>query len=68
MSDEDGTLHRIGIVVHGGRPAAVRAAAVVRRWCEDHDVAWADIDVWDDDAPRRSAQDESSAPGTSTCS
>ena len=27
MSEEDGTLHRVGIVVHGGRPAAVEAAA-----------------------------------------
>lgn len=63
MSDEDGTLHRIGIVEHGGRPAAVRAAAVVRRWCEEHDVTWANIDVWDDDAPRRSAQDESERAG-----
>ena len=36
---------------------------MVRRWCEAHDVAWADIDVWDDDAPRRSAQDESERAG-----
>ncbi len=63
MSEQDGTLHRVGIVVHGGRPAAVEAAARARIWCQEHDVAWADIDVWDDDAPRRSAHEEAERAG-----
>jgi NAD+ kinase len=63
MTDGEGTLHRVGIVEHGGRPAAVKAAEEVRRWCDDHDVAWADIDVWDDDAPRRSAHEEAERAG-----
>jgi NAD+ kinase len=63
VSDEDGTLHRIGIIEHGGRPAAIKAAAVVRQWCEAHDVDWVNIDVWDDDAPRRSADDEAERAG-----
>src|SRR3954470_19720852 len=63
MSDGDGTLHRVGIVEHGGRPAAVKAAEVVRHWCDEHDVTWADIDVWDDDAPRRSAHEEAARAG-----
>jgi NAD+ kinase len=63
MTDGEGTLHRVGIVEHGGRPAAVKAAEEVRRWCDDHDVAWADIDVWGDDAPRRSAHEEAERAG-----
>ncbi len=63
MSDGDGTLHRVGIVEHGGRPVAVEAAARVRRWCDEHDVAWANIDVWDDDAPRRGAHEEAERAG-----
>ena len=63
MTDGDGTLHRVGIVEHGGRPAAVKAAEEVRRWCDDHCVSWADIDVWDDDAPRRSAHEEAERAG-----
>src|SRR3954471_12397420 len=63
MTDGDGILHRIGIVEHGGRAGAVRAAEGVRRWCEDPGVTWADIDVWDDDAPRRSAHEEAERAG-----
>src|SRR3954470_216460 len=63
MNDGDGSLHRVGIVEHGGRPAAVKAAEVVRGWCDEHDVSWADIDVWDDDAPRRSAHEEAERAG-----
>jgi NAD+ kinase len=63
MTDGEGSLHRVGVVVHGGRPAAVKAADKVRRWCDDHGVAWADIDVWDDDAPRRSAHEEAERAG-----
>jgi NAD+ kinase len=63
VSDQDGILQRIGIVVHGGRPVAVEAATRVRIWCEQHDVAWADIDVWDLDAPRRGAEEEAERAG-----
>jgi len=63
VSDEEGILHRVGIVVHGGRPVAVEAAARVRIWCEEHDVTWADIDVWDPDAPRRGAHEEAERAG-----
>ena len=63
MSDGDGTLGRVGIVVHGGRRAAVEAARYVRHWCEDHGVAWVDIDVWDPDAKRRSSHEEAERAG-----
>ena len=63
MTDADGTLRRVGIVEHGGRPAAIEAAEHVRRWCDEHDVAWADIDVWDTDAPRRSSHEEAERAG-----
>lgn len=59
----DGVLQRIGLVVHGGRRRAVEAAEVVRGWCTEHGVAWVDIDVWDDDAPRRSAHEEAARAG-----
>ena len=63
MTDADGTLRRVGIVEHGGRPAAIQAAEHVRRWCDEHGVPWADIDVWDADAPRRSAHDDEKVRG-----
>jgi NAD+ kinase len=59
-------VNRIGLVVHGGRPAAVEAAGVVRAWCELHTVGCTDIDVWrdgDGDGRRRSALDEVDAAG-----
>ncbi|MGZ4611835.1 MAG: NAD(+)/NADH kinase [Kineosporiaceae bacterium] len=63
MSDGDGALGRVGIVVHGGRRAAVETAGNVRHWCEDHGVAWVDIDVWDPDAKRRSSHEEAERAG-----
>jgi NAD+ kinase len=59
-----GSLRRIGLVVHGGRPRAVAAAEVVRRWCTDHGTEWVEIDVWADQAPRRSASDEAARAGS----
>jgi NAD+ kinase len=56
------TAHRLGLVVHGGRPEAVEAARVVRTWCAEHDVACTDIDVWHEGG-RRNAQDEVAAAG-----
>ena len=58
-----GRLRHIGLVVHGGRERALTAADVVRRWCGRHDVTWVDLDVWDDEAPRRSARDEARRAG-----
>ena len=40
------SIERIGLVTHGGKEAAVSTAEDVRRWAVDHDVTWADIDVW----------------------
>jgi NAD+ kinase len=58
-------ISRIGLVVHGGRPSAVAAAAQVREWAGDRCTSGCvDIDVWDDPArPRRTAKDEAAAAG-----
>ncbi|HSP36730.1 MAG TPA: NAD(+)/NADH kinase [Frankiaceae bacterium] len=59
------TIRRIGLVVHGGKPAAKKAAEVVRRWAAEHDVGTADVDVWEDldGRPRRSASEEAEGAG-----
>jgi len=57
------SVQRLGLVVHQGRPAARVAAEVVRAWCTDHDVSCVDIDVWDEDRPRRGGQEEAAAAG-----
>jgi NAD+ kinase len=56
---------RIGLVVHSGKPEAVRAAEQVRRWAHDHDVACRDIDVWDpaDGGTRHDARHEAERAG-----
>jgi NAD+ kinase len=59
-------ISRIGLVVHGGRPEAVAAAAQVRAWARDRCAAGCvDIDVWSDDPakPRRTAKDEAAVAG-----
>jgi NAD+ kinase len=59
-------IRRIGLVVHGGRPAAVAAAGRVRQWAASRCTAGCvDIDVWSDDParPRRNARDEAAAAG-----
>jgi NAD+ kinase len=56
-------VHRLGLVVHQGRFAAVAAAQTVRAWCAAHDIACVDIDVWQDGQPRRSEQEEAAAAG-----
>ena len=38
---------RIGLVVHGGKPAAIAAADRVRQWAADRSIPCVDIDVWD---------------------
>ena len=56
-------VKRLGLVVHEGRPAARAAADAVRAWCVAQGVACADIDVWREDRPRRSGQEEAAAAG-----
>jgi len=59
-------IRRIGLVVHGGRPAAVAAAGRVREWAASRCTAGCvDIDAWSDDPgrQRRSAKDEAVAAG-----
>jgi NAD+ kinase len=56
---------RMGLVVHGGKPAAIAAAARVREWASGRGVGCVDIDVWNDDPgrPRRTAAAEAAAAG-----
>ncbi|MFE4519856.1 NAD(+)/NADH kinase [Kitasatospora sp. NPDC056783] len=56
-------VERIGLVVHKGRPEAVRASRSVRSWCDDHRTRCTEIDVWNADGPRRSAREEMAAAG-----
>lgn len=59
-------ISRIGLVVHGGRPAAAAAAAQVREWAASCcSAGCVDVDVWSDDPakPRRTAKDEAAAAG-----
>jgi NAD+ kinase len=56
------TVHRLGLVVHGGRPEALDAARTVRSWCAEHAVTCTDIDVWHEGG-RRNADDEMQAAG-----
>ena len=56
-------VQRLGLVVHHGRPAAQVAAQVVRTWCTENEVSCVDIDVWQQDRPRRGGQEEAAAAG-----
>lgn len=58
------SVRRVGVVVHGGRPAAVTAADVVRRWCVRQDVGCVAIDVWSQGEQRRDAREEVEAAGS----
>jgi NAD+ kinase len=63
---ETRVISKIGLVVHGGRPAAIAAAGQVREWAASHrGVGCVDIDVWSSDParPRRTAEDEVAAAG-----
>jgi NAD+ kinase len=58
--------HRIGLVVHQGRAAAVETAEVVRRWAAAEGIAVIPVDVWSPDwmaEPRRHAKEEAEATG-----
>lgn len=54
---------RIGLVVHEGRPTAVRAADVVREWAARRSIPISQLDVWSSEGHRRSADDEVAAAG-----
>lgn len=57
-------VERIGLVVHGGKQAALAAAERVRRWAAGHGVPCADIDVWDErDGHRLDAREEAAQAG-----
>ncbi|WP_406472981.1 NAD(+)/NADH kinase [Streptomyces platensis] len=58
------SVQRVGIVVHGGRPRALEAADVVRRWCGRRDVGCVAIDVWSQDEERQDAREEVDAAGS----
>ncbi len=51
-------IRRLGLVVHEGRPLAVRTAGIVRRWATKHDIGCTAIDVWNAQEERRGGMDE----------
>lgn len=57
------TVHRVGLVVHGGKPAAVAAAERVRAWARSRQIGVADVDVWEDLAGRTRASPRQEAAG-----
>lgn len=72
-ADHDGLPHgcsevfmpcsRIGLVVHEGRPTALRAADVVRDWAARREIPITQLDVWSSEDHRRSAADEVAVAG-----
>jgi NAD+ kinase len=58
-------ISRIGLVVHGGKPAAIAAADQVRTWAADRAIPCVDIDVWNapDGVSRRNATHEAERAG-----
>ena len=58
-------ISRIGLVVHGGKPAAIAAAERVRLWATDRSIPCVDIDVWtgSEKGPRRNATKEAEQAG-----
>jgi NAD+ kinase len=59
-------ISRIGLVVHGGKPAAIAAADRVRQWATDRNIPCVDIDVWNgsDNGTRRNATQEAKLAGS----
>jgi NAD+ kinase len=59
------SITRMGLVVHGGKPAAREAAERARRWAADRGIGTADVDVWEelDGRQRRSAAEEAKSAG-----
>ncbi|HEY4568298.1 MAG TPA: NAD(+)/NADH kinase [Kribbella sp.] len=58
LEEERVPIRRLGLVVHQGRPMAVKTAETVRRWAAEHNVGCTDIDVWKDHQERRSGTEE----------
>ncbi|GAA5152752.1 MULTISPECIES: NAD(+)/NADH kinase [Amycolatopsis] len=56
-------VERVGLVVHGGKEAALAAAREVRQWAAEHGIPCVDIDVWDDHDGRLHARDEAARAG-----
>ena len=56
-------LHRMGLVVHGGKPRAVETAAEIETWARRRSVEAQQLDVWSADTERRNAREELSAAG-----
>ncbi|WP_055591476.1 NAD(+)/NADH kinase [Peterkaempfera griseoplana] len=56
-------VRRVGVVVHGGREAAVAAARTVHRWCAERGIPSVDIDVWSAEHARRGSHEEAVAAG-----
>ncbi|MFI1198611.1 NAD(+)/NADH kinase [Streptomyces sp. BHT-5-2] len=56
-------VHRIGLVVHQGRAAALDAARCVHAWCDAQGIPCTEIDVWSADHQRRSGREEAHAAG-----
>jgi NAD+ kinase len=58
-------MERIGLVVHGGRAAAVSVADDVRRWAAERAIPCVDVDVWGPPVanPRLSAAKEAARAG-----
>src|SRR5437764_1639209 len=56
-------LHRIGLVVHGGKVRAVETATDIETWARRHNVETRQLDVWSPDTQRQNARDEVAAAG-----
>jgi NAD+ kinase len=56
-------IHRIGLVVHQGRPAAREAATAVHAWASAHTIRCTEIDVWGEDGHRKGGREEAEAAG-----
>ncbi len=56
-------LTRLGLVVHGGKQAALDTADGLERWAAERGISTVRLDVWSADAARRNARDEVAAAG-----
>ena len=60
-------MRSLGLVIHGGRPAAVATGERARAWAAEHGVTVTDLDVWNADwitgPQRRHAAEEAAAAG-----
>jgi NAD+ kinase len=59
-------ISRVGLVVHGGKPAAIATADLVRQWAAARRIPCVDIDVWNgsDNGTRRNATQEAELAGS----